>query len=469
MKIIHTLLIVVLIASAAWCQIEVYETQKETSLRITRGRDLQWSSNDRTANAVLTVDVDSNKQYQPIIGWGGAFTEASAHVFKQLNPQVQDEVMEAYFGPNGLNYTLCRTHMNSCDFSLENYSCDNTTGDFALENFNINRDLRYIVPLIKLAQRKKPSLKWFFTPWSPPAWMKGNGKMDETSKPGLIWKDQYKKTWALFFHKFIQAYKKQGIEFWGVTVQNEPEAITSWDTCYYSKEEERDFVRDYLGPLLRQNYPDLKIMIWDHNRDNIFEWAKTILGDEETAKYVDGTAFHWYVDNLYENVQKTYETYPNKFVLASEACHCPGVKLYDYERGELYARDIIHDLNAGSGGWIDWNILLDSVGGPNHVGNFCDAPLVKDKDQQKIHYQFTYYHLGHFTKFMQVDGKRIFSKVSDRTDKVYSAAVLNPDGRVSLVIQNMSDEDFDVKIQDGSRTAVATIAAHSIKTFRYQK
>lgn len=431
--------------------------------------DINWSSNLKSE--AITIDINIKKTYQSIIGWGGAFTEAAASVYQKLTPNLQKQVMNAYFGPEGLNYTLCRTHMNSCDFSLGNYNCDNTTNDFELRDFNIEHDKKYILPLIKTALGYKPSLKFFFTPWSPPAWMKGNGQMDRTSIPGLIDRDDIKKSWAMFFHKFIDMYKKEGVNFWGMTVQNEAEAAdVPWESCYYSKEYMRDFIKKYLGPILSTYHPELKVMIWDHNRDHVFEWAKTIFGDPDASKYVHGIGFHWYYDGFYENVKATYDTYgKDKFLLATEACHCPGVILGDYGRGEAYGKDIIHDLNNGAGGWIDWNILLDATGGPNHLGNNCDAPIIGNYIQQQLHFQLMYYYLGQFTKFLPPGSKRVDINVTGAQSSLLTTSFLTPSNTVVLIVQNVGEQAATFTIRDSGHTASASVPAHAIKTFTYSK
>jgi glucosylceramidase len=316
-------------------------------------------------------------------GFGGAFTESAAYVWSQLNSKLQQEVIDAYFGPNGHHYTVCRTHINSCDFSLANFSFDDKVDDFSLQNFTVAHSQTWMFPFMKAAiTRSKTPLKIFASPWSPPAWMKRNGQMNGSFRPCLK-QDRspdhsYHAAWALFFSKFISAYNSLGFKIWGVTIQNEPEFDAPWEACCYTPEEELDFLQRHLGPQLRSDHPDIKIMIYDHNKDHIVNWVQTIFSDPVGYSYADGTAFHWYSGPQFENVAKAHSLYPEKFLLATEATTGgpPTFGTAGWPKAESYAYDILGDLNNWAVGWVDWNMLLDIQGGPNHLKNWCDAPLI---------------------------------------------------------------------------------------------
>lgn len=405
--------------------------------------------------------VDPNKQYQQILGFGGAFTESGAYVLSKIHPKKRQEVIDAYFSPNsGLNYSLCRLHMNSCDFSLGNYSCDDTPGDIDLKNFNINRDRQYLVPFIKDAiTSSKSPIRLLATPWSPPAWMKTNDNMNF----GGSLKSKYRETWALFFSKFIHEYEKEEIVIWGLSVQNEPMAKQTWDSCLYTAEEESEFVRDYLGPRLQKDgYQDKKIIIWDHNRDLLYDWAKIILADPETAKYIWGIGFHWYSGEQFENVKQTYHQFPEKHLLFTEGCIEKGVKLGQWDRGEIYAHNMIGDFNNGAAGWIDWNMVLDQNGGPNHVGNYCDAPVIVNTENGEVFYQSSYYYIGQFSKYIGI-GARLIECLSDGID-LEAAAFLNPDSTIAVIVLNRKNEILQFELEVLGDSATIFCPGHSIQT-----
>lgn len=369
-----------------------------------------------TRGTVLAVDT--SQTFQSILGFGGAFTEAAGYNWQLLSVDQQKLIVQAYFGSpeTSLGYTMCRVHMNSCDFSLASYSCDDVENDFELSKFNIDRDFLYLLPFIKAAQVESTAqnpLRMFYSPWSPPAWMKSNGKMTGSLVPGLKNDTRVHAAWAKFYSKFADAYRQQGVDFWGVTVQNEPLYAANWEACCYSIQDTADFVKNYLGPVLQKEQPKLQLMVYDHNRDLVQDWVKGIMSDPEVAKYVAGTAFHWYTGsnkptlNMFENLDISHNAAPNKFLLASEACYCPGVILGDWSRGEAYGIDILNDILHWSTGWVDWNMVLDENGGPNHLGNMCDAPIIVTPGKNSFIKQPSYFFMGHFSKVLPPNSVRV--------------------------------------------------------------
>jgi len=289
--------------------------------------------------------------------------------------------------------------------------------------------------------------------------------MDGSASPlGMIQNAQVFQAWALFFSKFITAYKGEGIPFWGLTVQNEPENAASYESCLYTAEAERDFVKNYLGPQISKDHPEVNLMIFDHNKDHVAIWAQTILSDPDAAKYVAGTAFHWYSGPQFENLAAAHQVNPSKFLLATEACNCPGVQLGNWPRGESYGYDIIGDLNNWAIGWTDWNILLDPQGGPNHVQNYCDAPLIGDSTKQTLYFNPTYYYLGQFSKFLVPGSVRINSACNGGLG---CTAFLRPDNTIAVVVLNTGDNAVTFKLQQGTQAAKIDIPDHSIATFTY--
>src|SRR5665213_439686 len=316
-------LIVCLIAPVALAQshVEIYMTAEDSGQRLAK-----TGESELTASAPLTekqqyIFVDPSKKFQTIIGIGGALTDASAETFYKLPKDKQQEILRAYFDPqNGIGYSLGRTHINSCDFSSESYTYV-TNGDKQLDSFNIAHDLKDRIPFIKAAMAEAGNqFTLFASPWSPPAWMKDNDDMLHGGK--LL--PAYYESWARYYGKFIHAYAHEGVPIWGITVQNEPMAVQTWESCNYTAEEERDFVKNYLGPAMEKaGLADKKIIIWDHNRSFMYERASVVLDDPAAAKYVWGVGFHWYVGDHFENVKRVKEAYPNKHLLFTEGCNGP--------------------------------------------------------------------------------------------------------------------------------------------------
>ncbi len=416
----------------------------------------------------VCVFVDPAHQFQSIIGFGGAITDASAETFAKLSQQKKNEIISAYYDSvNGLGYNVMRTNMGSCDFSSDSYSYvqDN---DQSLSTFNIDHDRKYRLPLLQQARKAiGKDFTFFISPWSPPAWMKDNNSLIH----GGHLKTEYYNTWSNYFVKYIQSLEKSDLPIWGLTIQNEPMANQIWESCIFTAEQERDFLKKSLGPTLKKNgMKDKKIIIWDHNRDLIYQYASTILNDPEAAQYVWGTGIHWYEtwtksQPLFANEKLLKESFPNINLIFTEGCK----EKYDFDKindwllGELYGNQILNDLNAGVTAWTDWNILLDTKGGPNHVGNFCFAPIHADVNTGELYYTKEYWYIAQFSKFIRPGAKRIAA--SSNRDKLQTTAFLNKDGKMVVIVLNTSDEQLNYSLWIKGKASKATSQPHSIATW----
>jgi glucosylceramidase len=351
--------------------------------------------------------------------------------------------------------------MNSCDFALGNYAHADRDDDFALESFNIDRDRRALLPFVQAATRVAGApLKLLVSPWSPPAWMKTNRQMND----GGQLRPECRAAWAQCFVRFIQAYEAEGVPVWAVSTQNEPAAHQRWDSCLYSAEEERDFVRDHLGPALHgAGLAHVKIVIWDHNRDLMVERASVVYRDAKAAQYVWGTGFHWYGADHFDHVQLLHDAWPDKQLLFTEGCQEGGPHTGSWAVGERYAHSVINDLNRWTVGWIDWNLLLDERGGPNHVGNFCSAPVLAERGSGALLHQSSFWYLGHFARFIRPGAQRVLCTASPPPAE--ATAFANPDGSIAVVVLNRADHALAVRLAIDGRALHADLPAHSIATF----
>jgi glucosylceramidase len=407
------------------------------------------------------VTVDATRGFQTLLGFGGAFTEAAAVTWQKLGPPQREAMLRDCFDPvRGHGYTLGRVHINSCDFALGNYAHVGTPGDFDLASFSIERDRQAVLPFIKAAQRVAGApLQLLASPWSPPGWMKTNGQMNHGGKL----RPECRAAWARCYVRFIEEYTREGVPIWGVSVQNEPAATQTWDSCLYSAEEERDFVRDHLGPALHEaGLGHVKIVVWDHNRDLIVERASVIYGDAEAAKYVWGAGFHWYGESHFDHLQLVHDAWPDKHLLFTEGCQEGGPHHGSWALGERYAHSMINDLNNWTVGWIDWNLLLDEHGGPNHVGNHCSAPILADTAHDGLLHQSSYWYIGHLARFVKPGAKRVLCAAS-RTD-LETTAFVNPDGSTAVVMLNRTEAAIAFALRIGEQTVAAELPARSIAT-----
>lgn len=447
----------------------VYTTAKDSDLRLTLTDTLTFVERTQPLETEKSIFVNPNKQFQSFLGIGGAITDASAEVFAKLSSENQQELLYAYFGEGGLNYNIIRTSIHSADFGSGSHTYIEE-GDKELKTFSIDKDRKYRIPMIKKALEiigDKAVL--YASPWSPPAFMKSNNNMLQGGK--LL--PEYYDTWAHYYVKFIKAYEAEGIPIWGVTIQNEPMATQRWESCIYTAEEERDFLKNHLGPVLENSgYGDKNIVVWDHNRDLIADRANTIFGDPEAAKYAWGIGFHWYEtwtggDPKFDNLKLINESYPDKNLLFTEGCNegFDSTKYQYWPNAERYGRSMINDFNNGTVGWTDWNILLDQNGGPNHVRNFCFAPIHADEEKDSLIYTPSFYYLGHFSKFIKPGAKRV--STSSSHSSIESVTWINPDGQIITVVMNSTDEKHDYLLYIGDQESKLSINPRAIQTLIY--
>lgn len=448
--------------------IHVYTTESRSNIKLEQSNIAPTFTSIQQPKEVHSgIFVNPKVTFQTFVGIGAALTDAAAETFYKLNKDQQEIFLESYFSKDkGIGYTLVRTIIHSCDFSAESYTYIEE-GDESLETFSIERDLKYRIPFTKrVLDVATKDIVVYASPWSPPAFMKTNNNMLYGGKL----KEEYYPAWANYFAKFIKAYEHEGIPIWGLTIQNEPMAVQRWESCIYTAEEERDFLKYHLGPTLeREGLQDKKIIVWDHNRDLIFDRASVILNDPEANKYVWGTGFHWYEDwkdgkPMFNNVGKVATTFPDKKLIFTEGCN-EGFdinRIEDPKLPERYAKAMINDFNNGTVAWTDWNILLNEYGGPNHVGNFCFAPVHGDTSSGELLFTNSYYYIGHFSKFIRPGAKRVSSGTT--SNRISSTSFLNQDGSLIVIALNEEGESVDYFLTVGDKSTQLNIPKHSIQT-----
>lgn len=442
-------------------QAKVFVTAKDTDLKLEPTGQFKFQTASQPLETEPFILIDPAKTFQTMEGIGAALSDAAAETFYKMPKEVQQKLLTAFFdSEKGIGYNFARTNIASCDFSSGSYNYLEEN-DSELKTFNVAHDEKYRIPFIKEAfDAADGNIKLFVSPWSPPAWMKDNNSVLRGGK--LL--DEYKQSWANYYIKFIQEYEKRGIPIWGLSVQNEPMAVQRWESCVYTATEERDFIKKYLGPTLHNNgMSDKKLIAWDHNRDQVYQRATTVLSDPEAAKYVWGIGFHWYEpwtggDMQFENLKLVNDAFPDTKLVFTEGC----IEGYDPDKvnewwlGERYGYSMLNDFNSGTVAWADWNVFLDETGGPNHVGNFCYAPVHANTQTGELIFTNTYYYIGHFSKFIKEGAKRIAAS-SSRTD-LQSTAFVNPDGSVAVIVLNQSEKKYDYLLMiDGKATKLESL------------
>ena len=451
-------------------KIVVYTTADSTNYRLSAIDTAEFKEMVQPVETQVCVFVDPSKTFQTYFGIGGAITDAAAETFYKMPKDKQQEFLKAYFDKDkGIGYSVARTNINSCDFSSDSYTYVQE-GDKELKTFTVEHDKKFKIPFIKEAMNAGGGkLNLFASPWSPPAFMKDN---NDVLHGGKLKKDFYD-SWAMYYTKFIKAYEKEGVPVWGITIQNEPMATQRWESCVYTGEEERDFLKNNLGPTMeKEGLADKKIIGWDHNRDLLYQRASTLLNDADASKYLWGIGFHWYEpwsggEPMYDNVKLVHDAFPDKNLLFTEGCKeaFDLTKVSNWQLGEKYGANMIHDFNSGMTGFTDWNILLDETGGPNHVGNFCFAPIHGNTKTGELIYTNEYYYIGHFSKFIQPGAKRIISSAS--RSQLLTTAFKNPDGSVAVIVMNQGNTKTTYFLWINGKAAEVTALPHSISTLLF--
>ncbi len=486
---------------------------------------------------------------QTIDGIGSSFTEASAFVLAHLDKEKRAEVMSKIFSEDGANFSLTRTHIGSCDFCVEGkYSYLDKAGDTKLITFTIAPDkkgfnpAKYpgiqdptfdLLPMIKEAmeikkQQKDNELRIIASAWTAPPWMKdiedwyikGTKKNNYQGTGGKL-KPEYEETYADYLIRYLAEYKKEGVKIWGITPVNEPHGNNGqWESMHFTPESQNQFIKKYLGPKLSENgFKDVKLLIYDQNRDGLEHWTDVILGDKETAKYVYGSAVHWYesTNKVYEDVfERVNAKFPDHAIIHTEGCiddlgkDAPegisdphrfkekewfdndsfwwnenatdwaysatwqAVKMEDhpiYTPVHRYARNIIVSINHWLRGWIDWNVVLDERGGPNHVGNFCGAPIMIDTKSKHIYYTPIFYVLAQFSRTIRpgdkaVKTEKILSGLD--SDALHACATIDDSNLLTVQLLNTTKEPLEFSLQIDDQYAVVKMVPNSVQTISIQ-
>lgn len=443
---------------------KVFRSEKDGLRMLAPQPGIRFEADAKTENGIINLYPD--RRYQEVLGFGGAFTETSAYNYARMSPENQRKIIAAYFDrETGLGLNFCRTHIHSCDFSLSRYTYVDE-GDRSLDSFSIDRDREYVIPFIQAARQTAGDLRLFASPWSPPAWMKDNHDLCHGGR--LL--DEYYDTWARYFARYLQAYKKEGIDFFAVSVQNEAMAWQTWESCLYTAREEARFACDCLRPALdAAGFEGVRILIWDHNKERVYDRARDTFRYAGAKESIWGIAFHWYSGDHFAALDMTHEILPDKPLILSE--FCLGGSRGEVAKGphsswigvEKYAHEMIGNFNHHMAASVDWNMLVDETGGPFHDRpRGCKAQIVVDPDGDTVSLEPTYYAVGHFSRFVRPGAVRIGSSCFD--DGMNVTAFENPDGSLVAVLLNATQKTRDVRLRLGDTTAPLTLPRRSLTT-----
>lgn len=502
---------------------------------------------DGIADGVV-INVQPEIRKQTITGIGTSFNESAAFVLAHLEDEQRKQILKDFYGEEGANFSLSRTTIASTDFSVEGkYTYAPKVDDTELKSFSIAVDKDGfdktvypgiknekfdLLPMIKEVQAIKNSqedstFKVIASAWTAPPWMKDIETYfikptDENNHMGTggSLKPEYVGLYADYLIKYLDAYEQEGVDIWGLTPVNEPEGNSGqWESMHFSPESQNEFIKNHLGPKLKAgDHSDVNLLIFDQNRNHMEEWTDVILGDEETAQYVYGTAVHWYAStyNVYEDtLDRVHNKFPEFDIIHTEGTiddlgKKPPMGIGDPEgfqesgwfqnddfwwnknatdwaytaewayRAEdhpiyvpvhRYARNIIVSLNHWMSGWIDWNAVLDHTGGPNHAGNFCGAPIMINLETGEIYHTPIYYVLAQLSSTIRPGDTALQTDKSLAdldNDALHANTVINDQGLMTVNLLNTTKEPLEFALQVGAQYADVTIPANAIQTIRVQ-
>ncbi len=474
---------------------------------------LTWADESALPKAVEAnvIGLYPDYTFQTMAGWGCAMTETTCYLLSRMTPENRRAALSRWFGPEGINARFIRMHLDSCDYSLSEYQAvADPIADPELETFTIDRDRKWTLPVVKEALAMAGGeLCVLLSPWSPPYQWKtppefsqndaavygGVEAKIDTDSPGRCFggrlRKEYYGSWAKYMVKFIQAYLAEGIPVGMLSLQNEASAATSWDSCLWSGEEERIFLKDHLYPELEAAglAGRIAVFIWDHNKERAIEHIDAFMADPDAAAKVDGFAFHWYSGDHFEALDLLRQRYPDKLLVHTESCplHMPGKAMsmspgedgvlnnaddaqsltaqqIDHNDAIAYAHDMIGDLNHGMQGWMDWNMIVDRSGGPRHVGGGFGAPLVYEADGT-FSETIAYAYIRAIAETVRPGAVRIGKSVFGRD--VEAAACRNVDGTVGVVLLNRAERELKVNVRmSGSILLDVALPAQTLTCLR---
>ena len=423
-----------------------------------RKLDVTTKANERMLETGI-IEIHPALRRHIFQGFGGALTESSGYTLSILNEAERRKVLSAFFNPDGPVYDCLRVPIDSSDFSLSQHSACHTLEDWKERRFDFSEEEKYIFPwLDEIYQYSKRRLPILFSPWSPPAFFKDN---NSRLRGGRL-KDEYYPDWAEYIAIYLNEFVKRGYNVGALTIQNEPNAIQTWDSCLYSPEEERKFLMEYLRPeLTRNGLDEIKIYYWDHNKERLLSFAQGFV-DRESRNAVSGIAFHGYCGDHFEALDAYRKMYPGHEMILSEFCllqDCIGKNIRQLdELGHEYINDITHGTEL----IIDWNIVLDEKGGPNHVGNFCTAPFMKSGDKVKPNMTYTV-----ISELAKAGRKNTVLQTTIFDSSIDCVAFITENGTINFVLKNKKQQTINIRIHD--RLFVITPRSNTLVVMSFEK
>ena len=438
-------------------EVDVWITKADETIKLQKQTSILAFTT--ASNSFQNIEIDPSKTYQNIDGFGYTLTGGSVEVINQLSASKKEALLQELFGngENSIGISYLRLSIGASDLNSSVFSYDDLPAgqtDITLSQFSLSKD-QALVDMLKKILTINPNIKIIATPWSPPVWMKDNG----SSKGGSL-KPEYYGVYAQYFVKYIQEMKKNGITIDAVTPQNEPLHPGNNPSMYMSAEQQRDFIKNNLGPAFQTANLSTKIVVYDHNCDKP-EYPLTILADTEASKFVDGSAFHLYAGNILV-LNNVHNAYPNKNVYFTEQ--------WTGSTGAFSGDLLWHTKNVVIGSmrnWskiaLEWNLANDASFGPHTPGGCTECKgAITINNSETFTRNVGYYIIAQASKFIPQNSVRISSTESGNLSSV---AFKTPAGKIALIVLNdgANNETFNIKYND--KVATTSLSANSVATY----
>ena len=387
-------------------------------------------------------------------GFGGCFNELGWIALSWVEKELREKIMKDLFDQkSGCKFSFCRLPVGANDYAETWYSLNETDGDFAMKNFSIERDRNYIIPYIKMALQHSPDINFFASPWSPPTWMKFPKSYNYGT---FVMKPEYLKAYALYFLKFVRAYREEGIEISQIHVQNEPNSDQKFPSCVWTGEKIRDFIRDYMGPLFEKENESCEIWLGTIEKHMFNQWPATVLANAEARGYIKGIGYQWAGKYM---VAQTHNAWPQLPIIQTENECGDGRNTWEYA---MYVFDLFRSyITDGVVAYTYWNMILPT-GGESTWGWKQNSLITIDPDSKEVTYQPEYYIMKHFSHFVQ-NGAQV--RHTQGQWSAHSVLFKNPDGTEVLVVSNPLPQSEELRVDLASGTLVAELEPRSFNTF----